>query len=655
MNKITIRQLMTLAPVFMAVMVVIALIISLQRLQTIDSGMDQTVVMAAATNHIKDTRFHVVQIQQFLTDVSATGDRGGYDEADANRQNAHSQLDALGKLIPEIIGSVDDAKRKVDRLSETGRRMAEAYLNEGRDAGNQIMKAPGNGFDDASATLAEELDLLSGTIQEKNQESVDEVQDLIHSSTSVLLIAGGVVVVLLVGLMLLLYRLIIPPLVNLSETMTEMSSGSGDLSTHLKVNGECEIGSLATSFNTFVEKIHGLIKEVAQTSTKLSQAGSSMAEHSEQTMQGMKALEQNTEAVADSVSTMVSRVEEMASNAHQAEDAAQRADSDAVHGREVVEETIQSIMSLAGEVEQASQSISNLEEESNNIGGILEVIRAIADQTNLLALNAAIEAARAGEQGRGFAVVADEVRSLASRTGQATAEIQTMIGRLQNGAQEAVGVMQESRKRADSSVEQASEAREALAKITSAVAEILQMNREVAHSATQQAGDAESINRHIHEISSAADRTFEMAQLSEETSEMLGSLLADLNQQLGKFKFSKDGALDLSKAKSAHLAWKSRLRAFLDGKSSLTQKEAVSHHDCLFGKWYYSDGLDKFSHLPEMRDVEGPHAELHRLIKQIIEAKDRNDDAQAEQLYQKISPLSQQIVALLDKIELKAG
>jgi len=529
--------------------------------------------------------------------------------------------------------------------------MANAYLADGQQAGNAIMKRPGSGFDDTSAALADQLAGVVDQYQQQLDQAIEGAQGSMHVAQSLVLWLSLVVLVVMGGITVFFYYRVIPPLEKLRSSMLDIAQGSRDLTIQLEVPGSCEIGEVAQGFNTFVDNIRKLVVQVVRTSVQLAAAGDQMSRLSGETLHGMNRLQAETDQVATAMSEMNATLQDVAGNAGLASDSARQSDGEARRGQQVVQRATGSIDALAGRVGEAGEAINRLEGDVANIGTILDVIRGIAEQTNLLALNAAIEAARAGEQGRGFAVVADEVRTLASRTQQSTEEIHAKIAQLQNGVTEVVRVMAEGRGQAQESVQQAAEAGQALANITTAVATINDMNQQIATAAGSQTAVADAINSNVTNISQEALQTVDNARSVESASSDLGRLLDELNQVVKEFHIGNAGGLDLSTAKSAHLAWKTRLRGFLDGNASLTEEQAVSHHHCEFGKWYYSAEGKAYGHIPAMQELEAPHAELHRLIKQIIQLKQSGQVAEAEAAYADIERLSGDIVGLLGQVE----
>lgn len=326
------------------------------------------------------------------------------------------------------------------------------------------------------------------------------------------------------------------PLNQAVDAMKEISEGDGDLTLRLKVTGTDEIGQLAKSFNGFITKVQNVVREVTASTSQLSAAAEEMSMITAETRTGVQRQQSETSSVAAAVNEMNSTVHEVAGNAETAASAASQADTQSAQGKQIVSSTVSSISTLAAEVEKASQVIGQLEKDTDSIGTVLEVIRGIAEQTNLLALNAAIEAARAGEQGRGFAVVADEVRSLASRTQESTQEIQDMIERLQKGSRDAVTAMQSGKERAQLTVDQASQAENALTEISAAVAQINEMNAHIAEASRQQGDVVEEINQNIVNITQVADDSANGAEQLSTASQEMANLAVNLENQVSQFK-----------------------------------------------------------------------------------------------------------------------
>ncbi len=346
----------------------------------------------------------------------------------------------------------------------------------------------------------------------------------------------GLFVVGLFTVSVLVNRIVAQPIRNVVERIKDIAEGEGDLTTKLDDSSNDELGELAYWFNTFVSKLRTMITDINGYATELTTNAEHMSTVTDRTSTGIKQQQSETDQVATAMNQMSETVQKVARNASSAASAANEADNEASKGKIVVKETIEAIDSLAAEVEKAGTVIQKLEEDSNGIGVVLDVIRGIAEQTNLLALNAAIEAARAGEQGRGFAVVADEVRTLAQRTQQSTQEIRAIIEHLQSGAKNAVKVMVEGKNQANISVEQAAKAGSSLDTITQVVTTITDMNTRIASAAEEHSAVAEEINDNVANISKAANHTAEDATEVAQSSKQLTKLADDLQSLLGHFK-----------------------------------------------------------------------------------------------------------------------
>ena len=311
---------------------------------------------------------------------------------------------------------------------------------------------------------------------------------------------------------------------------------NGDLTFQPQSDSRDELGAVTTQMSLMIEKMNALVSQVISAAAQVGSSADQTAATMSQSNNGIQQQNSEIDQVATAIEEMSATVQEVARNAAAAADAADRANTASRNGNRVVSDVGKSIQSLSNEVNQATTIIRELETESDNIGTVLDVIRGIAEQTNLLALNAAIEAARAGEQGRGFAVVADEVRTLASRTQQSTEEIHAMIDRLQQGARNAVNAMQAGQDKSENSVRKSEEAHAALQSIEVAVGEINDMNAQIASAAEEQSAVAEEINRNVVAIRDISSHTTEGVQQTVGASRSLLQVARQLQSLVNEFK-----------------------------------------------------------------------------------------------------------------------
>jgi methyl-accepting chemotaxis protein len=488
-------------------------------------------------NNIHELRFAIANLQIALRGVVAFNDQGNYENATNfgertkvyidRIRNAYDDLSFEGQegidQIEELHGQATEGLEELFAVQKSEKAYMDVYFQrtEISPVVNQV-----------SEVLAE----LVGTARSRIEVASDDLSSQVENAQRVVLILVAVGVIVGVLIAVSVTWSILTPLHNVIDALRDIAQGEGDLTRRLDERGRDELASMAHYFNLFVEKIRDTVVQTADSVERLVEVSSSMSRITEETAMGVDQQNAETERAATAMNEMASSSSEVADNARFAAQAATDADGTAQQGQTVVSQTMNSITALAREVEKASDVIGSLQEDSLQIGTILDVIRSIAEQTNLLALNAAIEAARAGEQGRGFAVVADEVRTLASRTQDSTEEIQAMIERLQRSSEEAVSVMREGSDLTAKTVDQAEQTSQSLQSITQAINSINEMNHSISVAAEEQSQVAEEINQNIVTISDISQQTAQGAGEVARASEELRSLAETLKNLVGAFR-----------------------------------------------------------------------------------------------------------------------
>ena len=365
---------------------------------------------------------------------------------------------------------------------------------------------------------------------------LDDIQAEFRSVAINASIMSFVIIIFIAFLIINIMRSIVKPLENVVEAMQNIASGDGDLTQELSVHGKDEVTQLSLHYNTFALKLRTTIGHLLNSANTLKQSAEALGNQASQALHISEDQSQQTEQIATAINEVTYAVQDVAKHAEQAATEVSQATEQAVSGQANIDNSLQQTDKLSATIEEAVNVMQKLAEESSQVGRVLDVIRSIAQQTNLLALNAAIEAARAGEQGRGFAVVADEVRLLAQRTQQSTDEVQKMIESLQQNSQAAVQVINESSSTAQATVEQAQQAQESLTSISNALHIINGLNTSIASATLQQSHVAEEINQNVTQVAGLSQSSNEAAHQLSASSEQLNQLALELNRQLAQFK-----------------------------------------------------------------------------------------------------------------------
>lgn len=482
----------------------------------------------------KSNLVRLARIEELFSTAVSTGDRDFINAADRLRVEMQDSFAELARIWSLKAGDVQKARTDFDNYFSAARELSVGMLDGtlAPDRLQTVVEGMNNSLDNARANMERYSD---AGLQSFNQ-TVEESNLAVRSALRMGLIVTISTVALLLFLSWSITSSIGLALTRLLASLKDIATGEGDLTRRIQKSSDDEIGDVVHWFNQFVDKLHRSIGEIVSTTQPLGVVSDDLHSLTTQTAKITARQNKATEDVSQVVEDMVESVRAVSVNASSAATAASEADEAAKQGRAIVNETVNIINGLASEVDRAGEVIRKLEMDTGNVGHILDVIKGIAEQTNLLALNAAIEAARAGEQGRGFAVVADEVRTLASRTQSSTQEIQTVIEQLQKAARSAVEVMAESKERAQSSVTQAAKTGESLEAITQKVESIKTMNNQIAAATEHQEQATYSIRNNVEGIKETSSEAVSSMEKVEASSRSLTDISNTLRKITGQFK-----------------------------------------------------------------------------------------------------------------------
>jgi methyl-accepting chemotaxis protein len=476
-----------------------------------------------------------IQVQEWKNVLLRSKDHEKYQKYWGQFSTLQNEIQTKGRSLADRLPN-DESKTLLENFL---RAHAAAYTKY--EAGVNALKAADfdasvgdkavTGIDrEPSKMLSDCTSFITKKADETNAE-IDASSDSVVLWSEVLVAGFGISIIALV--LITLKNSFVRPLSAVISHIELLSHGN--FGTRLRLNQQGELGELNRNLDRMQDSLIAVIESVKKSSGTLNQSSQKITDTAHAISQDTNNSHLATDQVAAAINEMSSTVQEVANNASGAADAAQHADANARKGMKIMQDTIASIQQLSLEVDNVSTAMNQLEGETGRIGGVLDVIKNVAEQTNLLALNAAIEAARAGEQGRGFAVVADEVRALAKRTQESTAEIQHIIHAVQQGASKAMQAMKVSQDKTHSTSEMASQAGQAINEITHAVARIHDMNTQIATAAEEQSYAAEEINKNVVRVVTLVESAATNAQRSTYVATELDSVARELERQIAHF------------------------------------------------------------------------------------------------------------------------
>jgi methyl-accepting chemotaxis protein len=534
-RRLSVQTKILVIPVFGAIGFLVYLLTSM-------SAMGDNVVLL---KNAKDVQFPLLQISERslialdnikikLSDAVSMGEEEQLQQASQLYTTLKEQLNKAASIDSEIGAEVNDISSQLDSYFQHAYSLSKGMLDETID-----FSTVGESSTKMSKLLADLQENLKSFNQRRSQDFLQAfvtVEEDTESTNSIGIIIGITTIVLLFAVAIPISLSIKSSLTDIIGSMKNIAEEDGDLTVRITTQNQDEIGDLVFWFNSFIVKLHNAIDQTVGTAKPLAKAADTIRELTHRSQIIFEEQQASAEQSKLSVEEMNQSVERISQNAQQASESAGEATTEANKGFEVVQETVSSISQLADNITDSSTAVNKLEQGSNKVNVVLEVIKGIAEQTNLLALNAAIEAARAGEQGRGFAVVADEVRNLASRTQESTEEINVILDELKSAADDAVSKMELSQNMAENSVTNANLAGDSIQGITTKIVKIDKMNQEIADDTKYQSEVSHSLVKKVSAIQEKTSESNKASAQLDEASSQLSELAGVLETITSQFK-----------------------------------------------------------------------------------------------------------------------